>query len=36
MQSDHVIIPKGIKRVGTAAQVDNEKMGATVLIAAEY
>jgi hypothetical protein len=36
MQSDHVIVPKGINRVGTAAQVDNEKMGSTVLIAAEY
>jgi hypothetical protein len=36
MQADHIIVPQGIKRVGSAAQVDNEKMRAAVLIAAEY
>ncbi len=33
---DKVIAPIGKKRVGTAAQVDNEKFGATVMIACEY
>ncbi len=33
---DKVIAPTGKKRVGTAAQVDNEKFGATVMIACEY
>lgn len=36
MQTDRLIVPTGIKRVGSAAQVDNDKMGATVLIAAEF
>jgi len=35
MQDHKLIVPTGIKRVGTAAQVDNEKVGATVLIACE-
>lgn len=33
---DKVIAPLGKKRVGTAAQVDNEKFGATIMIACEY
>ena len=33
---DKLIAPTGIKRVGTAVQVDNEKWGATVMIACEY
>jgi hypothetical protein len=28
--------PKGVKHVGTAMQVDNEKFGATMMIAREY
>jgi hypothetical protein len=36
MQHHKLIIPTGIKRVGTAAQVDNKKVAATVLIACEY
>lgn len=36
MQDHKLIVPTGIKRVGTAAQVDNEKVGATVLIACEF
>jgi hypothetical protein len=31
-----LIAPTGVKRVGTALQVDNEKWGATVMIACEY
>jgi hypothetical protein len=33
---EKLIAPTGIKRVGTAVQVDNEKWGATVMIACEY
>ena len=33
---EKVIAPTGMKRVGSAVQVDNEKFGATVLIACEY
>jgi hypothetical protein len=33
---DKVIAPAGKKCVGTAAQVDNKKFGATVMIACEY
>lgn len=33
---ERLIAPKGVKRVGTAMQVDNEKWGATVMIACEY
>jgi hypothetical protein len=36
MLDGRLIVPTGIKRVGTAAQVDNEKMGATVLIACKF
>ncbi len=36
MQDHKLIVPTGIKRVRTAAQVDNEKVGATVLIACEF
>jgi hypothetical protein len=36
MQDHRMIVPTGVKRVGTAAQVDNDKVGATVLIACEY
>jgi hypothetical protein len=36
MKDNRLIVPTGIKRVGTAAQVDNEKMGATVLISCEF
>jgi hypothetical protein len=36
MQDHKLIVPTGIKRVGTAAQVDNDKVGATVLIACEF
>jgi hypothetical protein len=36
MQDGHLILPTGIKRVGTAAQVDNEKVGATVIIGFEF
>jgi hypothetical protein len=32
MKDTRLIVPQGIKRVGTSTQVDNEKMGATVLI----
>jgi hypothetical protein len=33
---ENVIAPTGMKRVGSAVQVDNEKFRATVLIACEY
>ncbi len=33
---DKLLAPTGIKRVGSAVQVDNEKWGATVMIACEY
>jgi len=33
---EKVIAPTGMKRVGSAVQVDNEKFEATVLIACEY
>jgi len=33
---EKVIAPLGMKRTGTTAQVDNEKFGATVMIACEY
>jgi predicted ATP-dependent Lon-type protease len=36
MQDHKLIVPTGMKRVGTAAQVDNDKVGATVLIACEF
>ncbi len=36
MQDHKLIVPTGIKRVGTAAQVDNEKVGVTVLISCEF
>jgi hypothetical protein len=36
MQDGRLIVPTGMKRVGTAAQVDNDKMGATVLIGCEF
>ena len=36
MLDGRLIVPTGVKRVGTAAQVDNEKMGATVLIPCEF
>jgi len=36
MQDHKLIVPTGIKRVGTAAQVDNDKVGATVYIACEF
>ena len=36
MQDNRMIVPTGIKRVGSAAQVDNDKIGATVLIACEF
>jgi hypothetical protein len=35
MQEHRLIVPTGIKRVGSAAQVDNDKVGATALIACE-
>jgi len=34
--SNKLIAPTGTKRIGTAAQVDNEKCGATVMVACEY
>jgi len=36
MQDHKLIVPTGIKRVGTAAQVANEKVGVTVLISCEF
>jgi len=36
MKDTRLIVPQGIKRVGTSTQVDNEKMGATVLISCEF
>jgi len=33
---DKLLAPTGIKRVGSAVQVENEKWGATVMIACEY
>ena len=33
---ENLIAPRGVKRVGTAMQVDNEKFGATVMIACEF
>lgn len=33
---ERLIAPKGIKHVGTTAQVDNEKWGAVVIIGCEY
>jgi hypothetical protein len=33
---EKLLAPMGVKRVGTAVQVDNEKFGATVMIACEY
>jgi len=33
---DRLVAPTGVKRVGTVVQADNEKFGATVLIACEY
>jgi hypothetical protein len=33
---EKLLAPVGVKCVGTAAQVDNEKFGATVMIACEY
>jgi hypothetical protein len=36
MQDHKLIVPTGMKRVGTAAQADNDKVGATVLIACEF
>jgi len=33
---DKLLAPTGIKRVGSAVQVDNKKWGATVMIACEY
>jgi hypothetical protein len=33
---ERLLAPTGVKRVGTAVQVDNEKWGATVMIACEY
>jgi hypothetical protein len=36
MKDNHLIVPRGMKRVGTAAQVHNDKMGATVLISCEF
>ncbi len=35
MQDNKLIVPTDLKRVGTAAQVDNDKGGALVLIACE-
>jgi hypothetical protein len=36
MKDTRLIVPQGIKRVGTSTQVDNEKMGATVLISCKF
>jgi hypothetical protein len=36
MQDGHLIVPTGTKRVGSAAQVDNKKVGATVIIGCEF
>jgi hypothetical protein len=36
MKDNHLIVPRGVKRVGTAAQVHNNKMGAPVLISCEF
>jgi hypothetical protein len=36
MKDTYLIVSQGIKRVGTSTQVDNEKMGATVLISCEF
>jgi hypothetical protein len=36
MKENRLIVPQGVKRVGTSTQVDNEKMGATVLISCEF
>jgi hypothetical protein len=36
MKDTCLIGPQGIKRVGTSTKVDNEKMGATVLISCEF
>jgi hypothetical protein len=33
---EKLLAPLGVKHVGTAVQVDNEKFGATVMIACEY
>jgi len=33
---DKLLAPTGIKRVGSAVQVDNEKWGATVMITCKY
>ncbi len=33
---ENLIAPRVVKRVGTAMQVDNEKFGATVMIACEF
>jgi hypothetical protein len=33
---EKLLAPLGVKQVGTAVQVDNEKFGATVMIACEY
>ena len=33
---ERLVAPTGVKRVGTVVQADNEKLGATVMIACEY
>ncbi len=35
-KENRLIVPQGVKRVGTSTQVNNEKMGATVLISCEF
>jgi hypothetical protein len=36
MKDNCLIVPRGMKRVGTASQVHNDKMGATVFISVEF